>query len=139
MHHDPISDLVTRIRNATALKTDFVLVSCTNINCSILELFKTTNFIKTFKFIQLRSHFFILVLLSYNLDRSRSRIKSLRLISKPSLSIFTPKSSNLQNLISSSSFVYNVISTSYGILLSNTAELLDIGGKILFQIEIIKI
>jgi small subunit ribosomal protein S8 len=139
MHNDTISDLVTRLRNATALKTDFVIVSCTKLNCSILELFKSKKFIRTFKFIKLQSTYFLAVLLSYNLGKSCCIIKSLRLVSKPSLQIFSSKVYRLQKFICSQSSVYFIISTSYGIMLSDTAYLLNIGGKILFKIEIVNL
>lgn len=139
MHNDTISDLVTRLRNAIALKTDFVIVSCTKLNCSILELLKSKKFIRTFKFIKLQSTYFLAVLLSYNLGKSCCIIKSLRLVSKPSLQIFSSKVYRLQKFIGSQNSVYYVISTSYGIMLSDTAYLLNIGGKILFKIEIVNL
>lgn len=137
MLNDTISDLLTRIRNAMILKSDFVIISVNKVTCSILEIFKTEQFIKNFNFITIQKRSYLLVTLSYPLKK-RYIARSLRRISKSSLQLFINKTQNFSKISAKMNlFSFFIISTSFGIMSHRTAKNLQIGGEILIQIELI--
>lgn len=135
MQHDSISDLLTRIRNARMLRSEFVLVFATKITCSILELLQLEKLIIGFKFLSIGNYDYIIVFLVSNFSTFFINFKSLYRISKPSLKRFSTKLQNFSELSMTSnlSSVF-IISTSYGLMTSKIAKELQIGGEILFQI-----
>lgn len=138
MINDIISDLLTRIRNALRNNSDFVLVIASKLTFSILELLKIENFIKDFKVIFIKKRIYILILLSAQFGTKTLRFSNLRRISKSSLKIFITKYQEFSKISTTSSvFSLFIISTSYGLLTSQTAKTLQIGGEILFQIELV--
>lgn len=135
MQHDSISDLLTRIRNARMLRSEFVLVFATKITCSILELLQLEKLIIGFKFLSIGNYDYIIVFLVSHFSTFFINFKSLYRISKPSLKRFSTKLQNFSELSMTSnlSSVF-IISTSYGLMTSKIAKELQIGGEILFQI-----
>lgn len=137
MLNDTISDLLTRIRNAMILKSDFTLVSVNKVTCSILEIFKTEQFIKNFNFITIQNRAYLLVILAYPLKK-KYIAHSLRRISKSSLQLFITKTQKFSRISTKMNlFSFFIISTSFGIMTHRTAKNLQIGGEILIQIELI--
>jgi small subunit ribosomal protein S8 len=138
MLNDLISDLLTRIRNAIIVKSEFVLVLFTKVICSILEILKAEKFIKKFLLIKIKFTYFILIVLSYNLNKKCFILKQLKRISKSSLQLFATKNKKLTKIYVKSNIVFLcIISTSYGIMTNHTAKNLQIGGEILFQLELV--
>lgn len=136
MLNDTISDLLTRIRNAMILKSDFTLVSVNKVTCSILEIFKTEQFIKNFNFITIQNRSYLLVILAYPLKK-KYIARSLRRISKSSLQLFINKTQKFSRISTKMNlFSFFIISTSFGIMTHRTAKNLQIGGEILIQIEL---
>lgn len=138
MINDTIADLLTRIRNAMVLNSEFVLVSCTKVICAILEILKAENFIKKFTIIKIKFTYFIIILLFYKINKKCSNLKKIKRISKSSLRIFDTKIQKFTNIYNTfNRLSFYIMSTSYGIMTNYTAKTLQIGGEILFQIELI--
>lgn len=137
MIQDPISDLLTRLRNAVIVKSEFTIVSISKLSLAILELLKKEHFIKNFKVIKLNKRAYILVLLFSKITSSTLGFRNIKRISKSSLKIFITKFQKFSKISTKASlFSFFIISTSYGLMTCRTAKTLQIGGEILFQIEL---
>ena len=128
---DPISDMLTRMRNAikaTHLKVD---IPSSKMKVSIAKILKDEGFIKNFKIIDDKKQKILRVYLKY-LDDSRSAILSLQRVSRPGRRIYM-KSKDLRP-------IYNnigiwILSTPKGIITNKSAKSLNVGGEIICEIS----
>ncbi len=123
---DPISDMLTRIRNAQIVNNREVLMPYSNIKFEIAKLLKTNKFVSGVKKIKGESFDSILITLK------KDGIKAIDRVSKPGQRIYV-KSQDLDvNYKYGKGFVF--VSTSQGILDSKTAKKSKLGGEILFRV-----
>jgi small subunit ribosomal protein S8 len=122
---DPISDLLTRIRNALAMSHDTVHVPASNLKLRILYVLKNEGFIRNFKVIQDDKQDVICVYLKYADDKSPA-IMQLERASKPGRRSYV-KSSALPRVRNRLGIA--IISTSQGVMTGTQAENLGIGGE----------
>jgi small subunit ribosomal protein S8 len=122
---DPISDLLTRIRNALAMSHDTVHVPASNLKLRILYVLKNEGFIRNFKVIQDDKQDVICVYLKYADDKSPA-IMQLERASKPGRRTYV-KSSALPRVRNRLGVA--IISTSQGVMTGTQAESLGIGGE----------
>jgi small subunit ribosomal protein S8 len=122
---DPISDLLTRIRNALAMSHDTVHVPASNLKLRILYVLKNEGFIRNFKVIQDDKQDVICVYLKYADDKSPA-IMQLERASKPGRRSYV-KSSALPRVRNRLGVA--IISTSQGVMTGTQAESLGIGGE----------
>lgn len=123
---DPISDMLTRIRNAQIVNNREVLMPYSNIKFEIAKLLKTNKFVSGVKKIKGESFDSILITLK------KDGIKAIDRVSKPGQRIYV-KSQDLDvNYKYGKGFVF--VSTSQGILDSKTAKKSKLGGEVLFRV-----
>jgi small subunit ribosomal protein S8 len=122
---DPISDLLTRIRNALAMTHDTVHVPASNLKLRILYVLKNEGFIRNFKVIQDDKQDVICVYLKYADDKSPA-IMQLERASKPGRRTYV-KSNALPRVRNRLGVA--IISTSQGVMTGTQAESLGIGGE----------
>lgn len=123
---DPISDMLTRIRNAQIVNNREVLMPYSNIKFEIAKLLKTNKFVSGVKKIKGESFDSILITLK------KDGIKAINRVSKPGQRIYV-KSQDLDvNYKYGKGFVF--VSTSQGILDSKTAKKSKLGGEVLFRV-----
>ena len=122
---DPISDLLTRIRNALAMSHDTVHVPASNLKLRILYVLKNEGFIRNFKVIQDDKQDVICVYLKYADDKSPA-IMQLERASKPGRRSYV-KSGALPRVRNRLGVA--IISTSQGVMTGIQAEKLGIGGE----------
>jgi small subunit ribosomal protein S8 len=122
---DPISDLLTRIRNALAMSHDTVHVPASNLKLRILYVLKNEGFIRNFKVIQDDKQDVICVYLKYADDKSPA-IMQLERASKLGRRSYV-KSSALPRVRNRLGIA--IISTSQGVMTGTQAENLGIGGE----------
>ena len=122
---DPISDLLTRIRNALAMSHDTVHVPASNLKLRILYVLKNEGFIRNFKVIQDDKQDVICVYLKYADDKSPA-IMQLERASKPGRRTYV-KSNALPRVRNRLGVA--IISTSQGVMTGTQAESLGIGGE----------
>ena len=84
---DPIADMLTRIRNASMARHDFVLVPTSKIKSSIARILKEEGFIKDFQTVQDAPQGTLKIFLSY-MDRRNAAINGLQRVSKPGLRVY---------------------------------------------------
>ena len=123
---DPISDLLTRMRNAIAMSKDNVLVPASNMKLRIIYLLKEEGFIKNFKFINDDKQGMICIYLKYDDSNRKSAITQLQRISRPGRRTYV-KSDNLPRVRNGLGVA--IISTSQGVMTDFQAGKAGIGGE----------
>lgn len=126
MMTDPIADMLTRIRNANAMKEQTVEVPTSTVKLAILDVLKKEGFIADYKATNdVKS--VTTVTLKYTEDKQRV-IKGLKRISKPSLHVYS-KAENLPRVLNGLGVA--IISTSLGIMSDKEARNKKVGGEVL--------
>lgn len=85
---DPIADLLTRIRNASAAKHDSVEVPASNMKKSIVQILVDEGYVKNFTVVEDGKQGMIKINLKYG-EGKTSVIKGLKRVSKPGLRIYS--------------------------------------------------
>ncbi len=130
MTHDPISDLLTRIRNAQMRGHKVCQVPASNLKLRIVKLLKVEGYLRNYKLMRDNKQGMIKIALRYN-SEGTPLITEVKRISKPSLRQYAkaaelPKKRNGLGLV--------VVSTSRGIMTDRQAVKENIGGEMLFKI-----
>jgi small subunit ribosomal protein S8 len=87
---DPISDMLTRIRNAIMARHDNVLVPASKIKLSIARILKEEGFVTDYEVVRGKPHREIKIFLRY-LDNNQPAISGLKRVSKPGLRVYVQK------------------------------------------------
>ena len=128
MMTDPIADMLTRIRNANAMRKETVVIPTSQVKSAILEVFKNEGFIADYSVSSdVKSE--TTITLKY-VDNTRV-IKGLKRISKPSLHVYA-KANELPKVLNGLGVA--IISTSEGIMSDKDARKKKIGGEVLAYI-----
>lgn len=128
---DPISDYLTRIRNAQLAKHKVVVIPASNIKKRITEILYDQGYILKYKFEDDDKQGVIKIALKYNKETNEPAIKSLKKVSKPGLRQYS-KSTNMPRVINGLGIA--IVSTSKGLMTGRMAQDQNIGGEILCEI-----
>ena len=133
MSNDIISDMLTRIRNASLVKHHLVQVPFTKMTLALAKVLKEENFIQDYQEFVEEGRPSLLLLLKYNGKRrnNKSAITTLIRVSKPGLRVYSGVK-NLPTVIGD--FGIAIISTSKGVMTNLQARKLGLGGEILCYI-----
>ncbi|KUG25215.1 ssu ribosomal protein s8p (s15ae) [hydrocarbon metagenome] len=126
---DPISDFLTRIRNAVKAKKRFVDIPASNTKIRIAELMKENKFIRDYNVIEDNKQNVLRVHLQY--INGVSSIAGLEKISKPGLRRYCGKD-DVPRVLNGLGIA--VISTSKGIVSDKQARRDAVGGEVLAHI-----
>ena len=124
---DPIADLLTRIRNASAAKHDSVEVPASNMKKSIVQILVDEGYVKNFTVVEDGKQGVIRVYLKYGANKTKV-ITGLRRISKPGLKVYCKKDEVPKVL---GGLGIAIISTSKGIVTDKEARKLGLGGEVI--------
>lgn len=124
---DPIADLLTRIRNASAAKHDSVEIPASNMKKAIVQILMDEGYVKNFTVVEDGKQGMIKVTLKYG-EGKVSAIKGLRRVSKPGLRIYS-NAEELPKVIKGLGVA--VISTSKGVMTDRQARKENVGGEVL--------
>ncbi len=127
---DPIADLLTRIRNASAVNHDRVVIPASNLKLRIVNLLLEEGFIRNFKIIKDEKQDMICVYLKYTTGQ-RPVITEITRISKPGRRMYV-KAKNLPRVRSGLGVA--ILSTSRGLMTDRQARALHVGGEHLCSI-----
>ena len=127
---DPISDMLTRIRNAVMVHHSSVSIPASKTKESLLTLLKQEGFISDFKKNIDGSKTFFEVTLRYYDDNS-SVITGLKRISKPGLRVYSKKNDIPRYL---GGLGVSFLSTPKGIMTGYNAKKQGLGGELLFYV-----
>jgi len=131
MINDTISDMLTRIRNASLVKHSIVKIPYTKIIENIAFILKEEGFIDDYKKDTKNFHTFLLISLKYKTKQNKSVISDIKRVSKPGLRIYA-NTKSLPKVLGPFGIV--IISTSQGLMTNIKAKQLGIGGEVLCYI-----
>jgi len=141
MHTDPISDMLTRIRNAQLVKKSEVVLPYSKLKLAVLKVLEREGWVKDvatikpdlktkktkeaiIKFEQLK------LALVYDAD-GEGKIKSIQRVSKPGKRVYASKD-NLPKVLNGWGMA--IISTSQGLMTDNEARKKGLGGEVVCEI-----
>jgi small subunit ribosomal protein S8 len=128
---DTISDILTRIRNATMVKHQIVQIPVTKMSLAIATILKEEGFIEDFEPYQEDKRKYLLLSLKYTGKSRNSVISEIKRISKPGLRVYK-NSKELPKVLDDLGIA--IMSTSKGVMTNVKAKGLGIGGEILCYI-----
>ena len=127
---DPISDMITRIRNAQMRFLNNVKIPSSKFRMKILDVLKQEGYISDYKFLSGSNNKGTLsVDLKYN--NGLPVIKEIKMVSKPGRRIYARANSipKIQNGLGLA-----IVSTSKGIMTDNDARNKNVGGEIICRV-----
>lgn len=138
MTTDLVSDMLTRIRNASLAKHSFTKIPFSKLNLAILKVLKNEGYIKFYSLEESETKkLFIKVILKYKGWWVKKPLFSiLKRISKPGQRVFSPYK-NFSKIIDVLKYKQGlaIISTSLGVMSHNKAITLKKGGEILCFVD----
>jgi len=126
---DPISDFLTRIRNASKAKKIRVDIPSSNMKKSMAEILKKQNFIEDYSVVEDSKQNIIRVVLKYR--NGIPALSGLKRISTPGLKVYK-NASELPRVLNGLGIA--VVSTSKGLLTDKEARKQSVGGEIVCYI-----
>jgi len=128
---DTISDMLTRIRNATMVKHQIVQIPVTKMSVAIANILKDEGFIVGFENYEEGSRKYLLLSLKYTGKSRNSVISEIKRVSKPGLRVYA-NSKELPRVLDNLGIA--IMSTSRGVMTNLKAKELGIGGEVLCYI-----
>lgn len=129
---DPISDYLTRIRNAIMARHKVVEIPASNLKKRITEILFNYGYILNYKFEKKENGFeYIKIALKYDPVTKLSAISELKRISRPGLRKYCDVKSlpRVRNGLGIA-----IISTSKGVMTDKEARRLNVGGEVICQV-----
>lgn len=127
MHQDPIADMLTRIRNANAMKKESVSMPSSKMKVGIAKILVSEGFVSEYQETKAEDGKKTLtVVLKYG-PKGERVISGLKRISKPGLRV-TADSKHLPSVIRGLGIA--IISTSKGLLTDKGARAANVGGEV---------
>lgn len=126
---DPISDFLTRVRNASKARKVRVEIPSSGLKKELAEILKKENYIHDYAIVEDNKQNLIRIHLKYN--QGTPAISGLRRISKPGLRIYKGKD-ELPRVLNGLGTA--VISTSKGLLTDKEARKQSVGGEVVCYI-----
>ena len=133
---DPIADMLTRIRNAAAVKKAEVVLPLSNIKKEIANILVAEGYISKAEILKVASEknnsgVFDSLRLVLKYEKGQPKIANLRRISKPGLRVYVDKD-NLPTVLNNLGIA--ILSTSKGLMTNKEARKQKIGGEVLCEI-----
>jgi small subunit ribosomal protein S8 len=128
---DPVSDLLTRIRNASQAKHETVDVPSSKLKLEITRILKEEGYISGYSLVQDNKQGIIRIQLRYGAGRS-AVISSLDRISRPGCRVFAGKT-EIPSVLGGLGIC--ILSTSQGIFTGKQAQEKGLGGEVLCTIS----
>jgi small subunit ribosomal protein S8 len=123
---DPIADMLTRIRNASSMRSETVSMPASKTKNAILEVLVNEGFIEGFKNETNENKTVTTVTLKY--AQGQSVIRGLKRVSKVGLRVYA-KAEELPQVLNGLGVA--IISTSKGIMSDREARKLNLGGEVI--------
>jgi len=127
---DPVSDMLTRIRNAITRKHKNVQIPSSKFKVEIAKILQEEGFIHSFNIVKDGNFSNIKIDLKYD-SRKSPVIKKIQRISKPGLRVYVNKN-EIPRI--SGGLGTSIISTSKGLMTGSKAREIGVGGEILCSI-----
>lgn len=124
---DPIADLLTRIRNGSNARHEFVDIPASKVKIEIVKVLKEEGYINNYRMQKEEGKDVIRVDLRYGKDRKRV-ITGIKRISKPGLRVYA-KRDMIPRVLGGLGIA--IISTSKGVLTGKKASFEGVGGEVI--------
>jgi len=128
---DTIADMLTRIRNACAVRHSTTEVPTTKMTLSIAKVLKSEGFIEDYAETGEGIKRMLVLTLKYKGKTRQPLINTLKRVSKPGLRVYAP-SKQIPKVLGGIGIA--IVSTSHGIMTDRDARRQGIGGEILCYI-----
>lgn len=128
--NDPISDMLTRIRNAGMAQQSETSMPATKILVAIANILKSEGYIEDYNVIEKRPQDQLRIQLSYGSDK-RHTIREIKRVSKPGLRVYAGRN-EIPRVKSGLGIA--IVSTPDGVLTGYEARRRGIGGEVLCTI-----
>jgi len=125
---DPISDMLTRIRNAVLARKAEVIIPFSRLKLEIAKIIESEKFVAGLQVLEKERQ--LKIFLKYDEDGSPV-IRNLKRISKPGKRVYAPKD-NLPRVLGGLGIA--IISTSRGLMTAREAVRAGLGGEVLCEI-----
>ena len=123
---DPIADMLTRIRNASSMRSETVSMPASKTKNAILEVLVNEGFIEGYKNETIENKTVTTVTLKY--AQGQSVIRGLKRVSKVGLRVYA-KAEELPQVLNGLGVA--IISTSKGVMSDREARKLNLGGEVI--------
>jgi small subunit ribosomal protein S8 len=131
MMTDPISDMLTRIRNAAAARHPRVDMPASKLKTEIVRILKEEGYIQTYKLVEeSKTRKVLRVFLKYSSDR-RSAITDLKRVSKPGKRYYVG-AMGVRPVIGGMGI--SILSTPRGVMTGRSARKANVGGELLCEV-----
>lgn len=127
---DPISDILTRIRNAQAVAKKEVTVSLSKLKLSIAKVLKTEGYIVDYHEENNLNKRQLIIVLKYH--ERKPVISKIKRVSSPSLRVY--KGKNALPIVNNGLGI-SIISTSKGVMSDRQARCLGEGGEVICYVN----
>lgn len=127
---DPVADMLTRIRNAVAMRHSFVTMPSSHLREAIAEVLKTEGYISRYEVTREDTYPVLKIYLKYT-EKREPVLQGLERVSKPGCRIYTKKA-DIPYVRSGMGTV--ILSTPRGVLSGRQAGKLGVGGEILCKV-----
>jgi small subunit ribosomal protein S8 len=124
---DPIGDMLTRIRNASAARHEKVVIPASRLKVRIAEVLKEEGFIQDFVRHDDGVQGAITVILKYTPDREPA-ISEIKRVSKPGMRRYVP-TTDIPRVLNGLGIA--ILSTSKGVLADREARKQKVGGELI--------
>lgn len=125
--NDPISDMLTRLRNAGMARKPELVMPSTKVLVAIAKILQEEGYINSFEVIEKRPQNQLKITLRYGADK-RHTIREIKRVSKPGLRIYAGKDA-LPRVRSGLGIA--IVSTPQGVITGYEARRRGIGGEVL--------
>lgn len=125
--NDPISDMLTRVRNAGMARQTETTMPATKILVAIAGILKEEGYINDFRVIEKKPQNQLVISLRYGADK-RHTIREIKRVSKPGLRVYAGKDA-IPRVRSGLGIA--IVSTPQGVLTGYEARRRGIGGEVL--------
>ena len=128
MHTDPISDFLTRIRNAMMAGHKLVEIPASNLKKDITKILYDQGYILNYKFVEEGHQGTIKIALKYDKSTKTPAIRKIERASKPGLRKYAG-SKELPRVLNGLGIA--IFSTSHGVMTDKQARQENVGGEVL--------
>jgi len=129
---DPIADMLSRIRNALAVKKQEVVMPMSRIKLGIAKILENEGWIEKAEAVKSKQAKFdeLRIILKYE-KSGEAAISSLKRISKPGLKVYAKKT-NLPKVLNN--YGIAIISTPQGLMTNKQARKKGLGGEVVCEL-----
>ncbi len=127
---DPIGDMITRIRNASAQRHEFVHMPSSTFKASVAEVLKSEGFIRDYRVVDKEGRPLLDIHLKYD-ESKQPAIEEIRRLSKPGLRRYVGVG-DIPRVMSGLGVV--ILSTPQGVLSDRQAKKRNVGGELICSV-----